>query len=265
MNDLFNISDLYIYPIKGLSGVKVNDALVTERGLKNDRRWMLVDDKNQFISQRTFPQLCLFKIIPQQNSYTVTFNELSIEVPFEIHQGVNIKVKIWTDNVEALVANEAINNYFSKHLKIKCSLVYMPDTAHRLVDKNFVDNDYSVNFSDGYPILIIGESSINLLNQKLKMPININRFRPNIVFTGGKAHSEDIWKNFMINDVKLSVVKPCARCTVTTINQENANISKEPLKTLATYRNFNNKINFGQNVIVLKEGKIKVGDEIKLL
>ena len=265
MNDLFNISELYIYPIKGLSGVKVNDALVTERGLKNDRRWMLVDEKKQFISQRTFPQLCLFKIILEPNSFRVTFNELSIEIPFELLHGEIISVKIWNDTVEAIVANESINSYFSKHLQIKCSLIYMPDTTHRLVDKNFVDHDYSVNFSDGYPILIIGESSINLLNQKLKMPININRFRPNIVFTGGIAHIEDEWQNFMINDVKLKGVKPCARCTVTTINQENANISKEPLKSLATYRNFNNKINFGQNVIVLKEGKVKVGDKIKLL
>lgn len=264
MDDIFNISELFIYPIKGLAGVQVNDALVTERGLKYDRRWMLVDEQNQFLSQRSFPQLCLFKIALQQKSFKVTYNQSSIEVPFEIQQGPIRKAKIWSDEVEAITANAEINTYFSKHLQVDCSLVFMPNTTQRLVDKNFVEHDYSVSFSDGYPILIIGKSSLNLLNQKLQVPININRFRPNIVFAGGNAHIEDEWKNFMINEVKLSGVKPCARCTVTTIDQENAGISKEPLKTLSTYRNFNHKINFGQNVIVLNEGTIAVGDKIIL-
>jgi uncharacterized protein YcbX len=102
------------------------------------------------------------------------------------------------------------------------------------------------------------------LNSKLDEPIEMNRFRPNIVFEGGNAHIEDVMKKFSIAEVVFQGVKACARCQVPTINQQTASISKEPTKTMASYRKFGNKINFGQNVIVMHEGTIRVSDKIVL-
>lgn len=264
MKSDFYITHLYVYPIKGLSGLTLKTAEVTERGLKYDRRWMLVDEHHKFISQRTFPELCFFKITMDENGFIVHYKNERLAIPFEWHEGFKIKVEIWDDKVDAIEASAEMNAFFSDILKIKCKIVYMPDSSKRWVDKFYVESEYPVSFADGYPILLIGQESLHQLNKKLEEPISINRFRPNIVFSGGEAHIEDSWSKIGINNVELKGVKPCGRCTVITINQESAETSKEPLKTLATYRNFNNKINFGQNIIVLKEGKIGVGDLIKI-
>ncbi len=260
----FTITHLFIYPIKGLAGVAMNESFVTSRGLQHDRRWMLIDENNQFISQRTFPNLCLFKVKIEDQGFTVSYNSGSIRVPLEIKHGKDVRVKVWEDEVDALLADNVINDFFIHQLQIKCSLVYMPDASYRVVDKNFVKEERPVSFADGYPVLLIGQESLNLLNSKLEEPIEMNRFRPNIVFEGGKAHMEDGMKIFRIAEVEFQGVKPCARCQVPTINQHTALMSKEPTRTLASYRNFDHKINFGQNVIVLNEGKIRVSDKIVL-
>lgn len=264
MNTNFKVTDLYIYPIKGLSGVALDASFVTTRGLQYDRRWMLIDEHHQFISQRSFPNLCLFKVEIEHSGFMVSYNSQSIHVPFEIEHGQAVQVKIWDDEVMALKANESINEFFSQQLQCNCSLVFMPENSHRMVDKNYVINDTNVSFADGYPILMIGEESLNLLNSKLAEPIEMDRFRPNIVFEGGVAHQEDLMKHFSIGELAFMGVKPCARCQVPSINQKTGLIGKEPTRTLASYRNVNHKINFGQNVIVLNEGKIRVSDHIKL-
>jgi uncharacterized protein YcbX len=264
MNEAFYISHLFIYPIKGLPGITLKASFVTTRGLEYDRRWMLIDEQNQFISQRAFPNLCLFKIEMVEEGFLVTYNANSTLVPFEIIDGEKVQVKIWDDEVAAFSAHESINDFFSQQLKIKCSLVFMPNESNRWIDKNFVKEDVPVSFADGYPVLLIGQESLNFLNSKLDETIEMDRFRPNIVFEGGLAHEEDLMVNFSIADVHFKGVKPCGRCQVPGINQQTGIISKEPTRTLASYRNFNSKINFGQNIIVLKEGKICVNDKIIL-
>lgn len=264
MNAGFNITALFIYPVKGLSGIALDKSFATSRGLKYDRRWMLVDEQHQFISQRNFTNLCLFKVEINRHGFIVTYNNKSIIIPFEINEGQKVKARIWEDEVDALKANDEINDFFCHHLQCKCSLVFMPESSLRQVDKNFVMHDQLVSFADGYPALMIGEESLNLLNSKLETPVEMNRFRPNIVFKGGIAHQEDLMIEFKIGDVVLKGVKACARCQVPGIEQTSGIVSKEPLKTLATYRNFNHKINFGQNVIILNEGYLAVGNEIIL-
>ncbi len=127
-----------------------------------------------------------------------------------------------------------------------------------------LNNDIT-NFSDGYPVLIIGQASLDDLNSRLSERLPMNRFRPNIVFTGGTPFQEDEMLHFKINGLDLYCVKPSARCVVTTTNQETGVTGKEPLKTLASYRSKNNKVYFGQNVLVKGEGKINVGDKIEIM
>ncbi len=265
---MLQISELYIYPIKSLAGIAKETVEITNTGLKHDRRWMLVDDNNVFLSQRTHPQMALLQPIEKEDCIVVThkYDPLqNITIPF-YNEGKNtIHVSIWDDVCDALEVSTECSNWFSNMLQINCKLVYMPNETMRLVDKRYANNKEVTSFSDGYPILMIGQDSINYLNTKLEEPIPMDRFRPNIVFTGGYAHVEDEMEVFSINDVNFLGVKPCARCVITTINQQNIEKGKEPLKTLATYRTKNNKIYFGQNVLQQQNGNIAIGNKIEII
>lgn len=264
---MLRISELYIYPIKSLGGISVASATVTERGFAYDRRWMLIDSRNQFMTQRELPVLALLQVTILEEGLQVTHkhsNE-SIIVPFKPTSNERVIVTVWDDMCLANLVSDAVDEWFSKILSFPCRLVYMPDTVKRKVDTSYANNNEITAFSDGYPMLIIGQSSLNDLNQRLTDPIAIERFRPNIVFTGGIPFEEDLLEHFTMNGIEFFGVKLCARCTVTTINQQTAEKGKEPLKTLATFRTRNNNIYFGQNLLHHGTGEIKLNDIIHVI
>lgn len=266
------LSKIYIYPIKSLGGISLVESFVEDRGLQYDRRMMLVDDEGIFITQRDFPQMALLKTEIKNEHLTVAhlnYNQ-SIEIPLQPANSFSHykrKVKIWDDICEASIVSEEADNFFSDMIGLKCHLVYMPEDEKRIVDpqRKYVVDNHIVSFADGYPFLIIGQSSLNELNRRLEKPLPMNRFRPNFVFAGGRPFEEDNWKDFMIGDVKFRAVKPCARCVITTTDQETAIRNQEPLKTLSTFRKIENKVMFGMNLVSYSEGLIKVGDKISLL
>lgn len=261
---MYQITQLYIYPVKSLGGIALQESRVEARGLQHDRRWVLCDENNQFITQRKFAQLALFKLNRIDTGFQITFQGECFQIPFSI-MGTSIQVKVWDDICDAIEFSEA-SAWFSKMLSFSCKLCYMPDESKRKVDERYADQTQINSFSDGFPILIAGQQSLDFLNQKLKQPIDINRFRPNIVFDGGKAYDEDSFSMFSINDMLFKGVKPCARCQVIGIDQHTSTVNLEPLSVLSSYRNVDNKVLFGQNVIVLKEdGLIKVGHQLMLL
>jgi len=178
-----------------------------------------------------------------------------------------IEVTVWDDIIQAFEVSQTITDWFTKLLGFPARLVYMPDESERKLDPDYtITGDEITSFSDAYPFLIIGQSSLDDLNGRLEVQVPMNRFRPNFVFTNGKAFEEDTWRDFKIGDVSFVGVKPCDRCVMTTVDQEKGVVSgKDPLKTLAQYRNFGNKVLFGQNVIGLGLGTVSVGDEISVL
>jgi len=263
------ISDIYIYPIKSLGGFRVNEARLTDRGLEHDRRWMLIDDDNRFLTQRENPEMALL-----QTEFTETgirvFHKHHISdtvmIPFHTNINETVSVTVWDDECEAVLLDDELNKWFSRHLGISCRLVYMPDSSLRKVDEQYaLQNDDITNFSDGYPLLLIGEASLNDLNSRLIEPLPMNRFRPNIVMKGTEAFEEDRLKHFRINDVDFYGVKLCARCPIPTINQETMDRGKEPLRTLSTYRMKNNKVYFGQNILFNGSTVLKTGDQIEIM
>lgn len=262
---MYFVSQLFIYPIKSLGGIALNQSKIEERGLQSDRRWMLCNEQNQFISQRDFKELALFKLSFSNSGFGVLYkNETIFEIPFSIN-GNTETVKVWDDECEAIEYQKA-SEWFSKMLGATYKLFYMPDETERKVDSKYSTNNEITSFTDGFPILIIGEESLNDLNNKLEEKMEINRFRPNIVFSGGNAFDEDNFIDFSINNMLFKGVKLCARCVTITINQSTGKSSTEPLKTLATYRTVNNNVLFGKNVIALQtNGFIHVNDELKLL
>jgi uncharacterized protein YcbX len=263
------LSQLYIYPIKSLGGIALNGANVTSRGLQYDRRYMLVDDNNSFITQRVQPGMALFQTAIEEGKIIVWHKSNIAEklyfplVP-ELSAAITM-VNIWDDFCEAQYVSHEADKWFSKMLDFSCRLVYMPESTERKVDSSYaIDNDIS-SFADDYHILLIGESSLEDLNSRLDESLPMNRFRPNFVMKGGIPYEEDTMAQFSINGINFYGVKLCSRCVVTTTDQETGTRGKEPLKTLATYRGSNNKVLFGQNVLCGGVGTITIGDDISII
>jgi len=265
---MFTVSELFIYPVKSLGGFPVDEAKVTLTGFEHDRRWMLVDKEGKFMTQRIFPEMALLQTAVTDNSLYIFhkhYPEKNITIPFLSLTHCTKKVQVWEDVCEVWCYDDIkMNAWFNEMLAVECELVYMPATTKRLVDIDYAASNEITSFSDAYPFLIIGQSSLDELNKKLEEPLTIDRFRPNIVFTGGTAHIEDTWNHFTINHIDFFGVKTCSRCVVTTIDQQTSVGGKEPLKTLSTYRTENKKIKFGMNLLHKGEGMIKVGQEIKV-
>lgn len=242
---------------------------VEERGLKFDRRWLLADEHGIFMTQRVFPQMALIELSLSETHLTaISKNDKSLSplfIPLQNDSNEKTSVTIWNDQCEALIVGKEYDEWFSGLLKTRCRLVYMSEDERRIVEKKFIAEEKTVSFADAYPFLIIGQSSLDDLNSRLEIKLPMNRFRTNFVFAGGYPYEEDAWKDFNIGDVRFKAVKPCARCVITTTNQETAERKDEPLKTLSTYRKIGNKVMFGMNLIAYADGTVSVGDKIELL
>ncbi len=258
------ISGITIYPVKGMGGIAVQQARVLPKGLAHDRRWMLVDENNLFISQRNTPQLALCQISLFNAHLTISYQQETVMVPFAC-TGNHFSAIIWDDEVVVQEVDDNVSAQLSAILCKKVRLVYFPEDNDRSVDPAYaVDNNHT-SLSDGYPILIISEASLDDLNSRLEVPVAMNRFRPNIVVSGAPAFAEDSWRHFTAGQLEMYGVKPCSRCTVTTINQENASPGPEPLRTLSSFRKMHNKVYFGMNIIPGTTGVISIGDVITIL
>lgn len=262
------LSEIWIYPIKSLGGIRLKEAKVLEKGLAYDRRWMLVDETGKFLTQRIYPEMALLKVSMDAEQLTITHTQKSKTHTISLYPKTansEKQVTIWDDTVKAFEVSETTSSWFSEILGKKCQLVYFPEINERIVEPEYALNNENVSLADAYPFLIIGEASLADLNARLDKPVPMNRFRPNFVFTGGNAFEEDDWSNFIIGENRFKGVKPCARCIMTTIDQQTAVKSDEPLRTLATYRKRNNKIYFGQNVLAIDHTFVREGDLITLI
>jgi uncharacterized protein YcbX len=262
------IQNLYLYPIKSLGGISVQEAQVEERGFKYDRRWMLVDQSGEFLTQRQHPQLALLQVALAEMGMVV-FSKVDssrkISFDFEMNSGKELQVSVWGDVVTALQVSPEVSAWFSDFLGMAVDLVLMPESSHRKMDPRYAVQEESVSFADGMPYVIIGQASLDELNGRLADPVGMDRFRPNLVFSGGEAYAEDQFKQLQIGEVGFQVVKPCARCVMITVDQEKGTKGKEPLATLATYRSQGSKVYFGQNAVALTQGIVRVGDPIQQL
>lgn len=267
-----HISEINVYPIKSLGGVSLTDSIVKKRGLEFDRRWMLIDENGNFLTQREFPKMAAINVEIQASGLRVLHNSHEKIISFEPLMKQTVSVKIWQSRCRANAYESDVNKYFSDALQMNCRLVLMPPETTRQVNYFYaVHKDDVVSFADAYPFLLIGENSLRDLNEKLEQPVPMNRFRPNFVVSGSDAFAEDNWKQIKIGAVVFHLVKPCARCVVTTIDQMSGEKQGvEPLKTLASYRipkrSIKKKILFGQNLIAENVGAvIRVGDKVEVI
>ncbi|GAB3008548.1 MOSC domain-containing protein [Niabella terrae] len=231
---------------------------------------MLVDADHCFISQRQCPRMALLQTALEGADLLVYDKHRladQIRLPLNPDMGrATIKVQLFEDSCQAVLVAEEADRWFSRKLERPCHLVYMPDSFQRKVDPEYARRSTDIAaFSDAFPLLLIGQASLDDLNSRLAAALPMDRFRPNIVFTGGRAFEEDSFAAFEINGIGMSSVKPCARCVITTIDQQTGHKAKEPLLTLSKYRRLGHKILFGQNLLYDKQGVIAVGQPLKVL
>ncbi len=257
------ISGIWIYPVKSLGGIRMSSAKVLPKGLEHDRRWMLVDEQLRFMTQREYPAMALFRLEYNDNGFTIQYDGDSIQLPFEA-SSQEITATIWNDAVTVQEVSPQHSEWFSKKLGTHCKLVAFPEKNQRNIDIAYAHNGEQVSLADGYPVLIIGQASLDDLNSRLDKPVPMDRFRPNLVFTGGEPYEEDSWKDFSIGNCRMAGIKPCGRCTIPTVDQQTGQKGTEPLATLSIYRRQNNKVLFGQNLVPLSGGIISEGDIITM-
>jgi len=263
---MITVAALYIYPVKSCAGVRCAQATLDARGLRHDRGWMVVDGHDEFVTQREQPRLAL--ITPQLEADTLhlsTPDGQAVSVPTTGVVGPTRRVRVWRDWCEAVDQGDTAAQFFSDWLEESVRLVKMTDSFERHVDSRYAKTRALTGFSDGYPLLLISQASLDDLNTRLDTPLPMNRFRPNLVVTGCDRYAEDGWQQVQINAITFDIAKPCERCMVTTTDQATGECGVEPLRTLATYRRFGTKVYFGQNIIHRTAGTLAVGESVKVM
>jgi len=258
------LSQIFVYPIKSCAGISLDSAQVTARGLALDRRWMLVDEHGRFVTARKFPELVLVSVHIESTGLRVeASNRSPLFVPF-CPEGEQISTSIWSDHVLGREVSMASRQWFSELLNTAVRLVYMDEECRRSVDPEFGRPGDQVSFADGYPFLLLSQASIEDLSEKLGRPVDVLRFRPNLVVEQTEAFAEDEWKEFDLGTIRFHVVKPCARCVIPSIDPITGRKDSRVTSVLASDRKHDGQVFFGQNLVHDGEGEIRVGNALHL-
>jgi hypothetical protein len=224
---------------------------------------MVVDALGGFRTQRELPRMALIHPAISEDSLTLTAEgmpDLSMRLAAP---GSRLTVAVWNDSVEGIDQGEAVAEWLTRFLAEPLRLVRYDEAADRRVEQAYaVRPEDQVGFADAYPLLIANEASLAELNTRLAEALPMRRFRPNIVVAGAEAYAEDTWGRVRVGDVPVAVVKPCARCAITTVNPDTGVKGKEPLTTLAKFRRAEGGVMFCENAIHLELGTLRVGDAV---
>ena len=276
------VSELCVYPLKSCQGIKLPEVTVRTKGLLWDREMMLVSGSGKFITQRQFPQLARIRVNLVGKNIVLQTEDLDFpDLAFApTLTGINREVEIWHDRLLAIDQGDEVAQWFHRFLELSpdkiCRLVKQSPEHVRLLAKNYsTAANNPVSFADNYPVMLTATASLAELNQRMieihqksQQAVPMNRFRPNIVIETIEPFIEDLWSLIQIGEIRFKVAKPCSRCIITTIDQQQGtkNKLKEPLNTLGTFRQLSEQgVMFGVNMIPQNEGMIRAGDRLQVL
>jgi uncharacterized protein YcbX len=266
------IAALHCYPVKSARGIERTEARLTSAGLEQDRRWMVITPTGRFMTQREVPTLARIRPMLDTTGLTLTAAGTSpLRIPAGAESagsaeflraagtsgasGATRSVRVWRDDCRGVDEGDEAAAWLAGVIGRECRLVRFAADQRRLSDRHWTGDVEAENrFSDGFPVLIIGAASLAELNSRLRIPLPMNRFRPNLVLEGLDAFDEDRIHELHDGEVRLRLVKPCTRCAITTTNQDTAQVEgDEPLVTLRTYRYDDGLrgVMFGQNAIIV--------------
>lgn len=262
---------LSIHPLKSGAGRAVDAAQVALEGLAGDRRLMIVRSDGTALTARDHP--AILAIACQLEDSVPGRWSLALQAPGMMPLSVDLAaspdatrvVTVWGDRVVAGAGIARADEWVSRYLRAECHFVWMCAKTSRPIagwpDKH-------VTFADAAPLLLASSSSLADLNDRMAHPVDMRRFRPNVVVGGSPAFDEDSWKRIRIGDVEFDVAGACDRCVVVTLNPDAPGElhSGEPLATLATYRRAaSGKVYFGQLLVPRSPGRLTVGQAVEVL
>jgi len=266
---MLQLTSLYCYPLKSCAAEPLQRAVVDELGVHGDRRWMVVDSTNgRFLTQRLLPQLGRIRASWQGANLQLEAPGMpALLVMLPDAQSPLRGVTVWSDSLQVPDAGEAAARWVSDYLQRECRLVQVPAGRARQVDTAYARPGEKVGFADGFPLLLIGQTSLEDLSARVGRPLEMLRFRPNLVVAGAAAYAEDSWRRIRIGTLELRVVKGCSRCIMTTLDPHSGLRSpdREPLQTLKTYRERDGEVYFGQNLIAEGQGVLDCGMPVEVL
>lgn len=267
---MLRLSALYRYPLKSAKGESLSHASLDELGLTGDRRWMLVEaSSGRFLTQRAVAGMSqLSALWNASGGLTLSapgHSPLEVAVPAvdEHLRGVTI----WNDTLRVPDAGDEAAAWLSEFIGKPVRLVHVPLERARITQAGYGKDDDRVAFADGFPLLLIGQASLEDLSLRVGRELEMLRFRPNLVIEGSTAFAEDQWKRIRIGEVEFRLVKACSRCILTTIDPQSGERSadREPLATLKTYREQDGSVLFGQNLVNDGLGRLEVGMPVTIL
>ena len=265
---MMRVAEIRLYPVKGLRGFAVREAMVEPWGLAGDRRFMVVDGASRFMTQREWPAMAVVAADIVSGGLALSTGsgqDIRIQVPDATQP--RVEVTIWKNRVPAVDCGQKIAVWLSDVLGTPCRLVHMSEPATaRPADPDFAAPADHVSFADGFPLLVTTQASLDDLNARLDRPVTMDRFRTNLLVEGAEPWAEDDWRSLRVGEVRFAGVKDCARCAVTTVDQESGVRSgdNEPLRTLAGFRRkAGGRIIFGQNLVPRRLGRVVVGDTVE--
>lgn len=268
------ISELWHYPLKSAQGLSLPVATLDAHGLQHDRRWLLVDADGRMLTQRQQPRLGALQVQVSAASLILTWAGQSITAQPRLE--MTEVVQVWDDHMPAHPVASVVNQQLSHWLGLAVRLVYCPDQAQRRVDPEYAAGHHT-GFSDGFPMLLLSQASLDHLSVAWGATIDVRRFRPNLVVAGDcAAFAEDTWSSLKVGELVFDLVKPCSRCVIPTLNPEDQQSTQGFARFLASQRRHaDRKIYLGQNLVLRqaqhltdfskKLGQLKVGDQVDLL
>lgn len=264
------LSALYRYPLKSARGETLQQIGLDKLGLEGDRRWMLVDEASgRFLTQRAVGRMSqLSALWNARGGLTLSApGQVTLEVALPDETAALRGVTIWQDTLRVPDAGDEAGAWVSEFIGKPTRLVQVPLERARTTAAGYGKDDDQVAFADGFPLLLIGQASLDDLASRVGRPLEMLRFRPNLVVEGSEAFAEDNWKRVRIGDVEFRVVKPCSRCILTTIDPQTGERSpdREPLATLQKYRAREDGAMFGQNLVNDGVGQLQVGMPVTIL
>lgn len=263
------VASLHRHPLKGGAIETLSEMHVGRDGPVGDRRWMVIDPYGRFVTQREMPKLSTVRCRLEDGALEVTLDGVTMIARPTQHR---VRAIIWGDEVDLALADHAANSALSSYLGREVRLAAMDDRSRRSVDGEWGTGE--VSLADGFPILIVTAASLYALNRTIRWnggrDVPMERFRPNIVIDGADEWADDEWAQVRVGNTILDIVKPCARCTVTQVDQRTgARASDEPLQTLRSLRMSADRrvpgVLFGWNATAAQTGTIRVGDECEVL
>ena len=262
------LAGIRIYPVKSCGGIPVASAVLEPRGFAGDRRYMLVDERGRFLTQREHPRMATVRVHGADGGWVVEApGQGTLSLPASLPSGPQRAATVWGDNLRLTEADPAVNQWFTDALAMPCRLLNMSEAHLRRLKPGRGRDGDQVSLADGAPVLLTATASLAQLNERLPRPVGMVNFRPNLIAETVTPFEEDHWGRIRVGEVELDVGWACTRCVLTTIDPETAekDPDEEPIRTLKTFRRGPEGVMFGQNLIPRRLGTVRVGDPIDIL